>query len=42
MGEQYPTAETTDRKILMKAIVPNEVPLPEKIMVVSPNSFTVD
>ena len=26
----------------MKAIVPIEVPLPQKIMIVSPNSFSVD
>ena len=42
MGEQYPTAETSDHKIIMKDIEKNEVPLPEKILVVSPNSFTVD
>ncbi len=42
MGEQYPTSETTDRKIIMKEKEKNEVPLPEKILFVSPNSFTVD
>jgi hypothetical protein len=42
MGEQYPTSETTDRKIIMKDKEKNEVPLPEKILFVSPNSFTVD
>ena len=42
MGEQYPTSETTDRKIIMKEKDKNEVPLPAKILFVSPNSFTVD
>lgn len=42
MGEQYPTSETTDHKIIMKEKEKNEVPLPEKILFVSPNSFTVD
>jgi hypothetical protein len=42
MGEQYPTSETTDKKVIMKDIVKNEVPLPQKVLVVSPNSFTVD
>jgi hypothetical protein len=42
MEEQYPTSEVTDHKIIMKDIENNEVPLPERILVVSPNSFTVD
>ena len=42
MGEQYPTSETSDKKVIMKDIVKNEVPLPQKVLVVSPNSFTVD
>jgi hypothetical protein len=42
MDEQYPTSESTDRKIIMKEIENQEVPLPERIMIVSPNSFTVD
>ncbi len=42
MDEQYPTSEKTDRKIVMKDIEVNEVPLPNRILVVSPNSFTVD
>lgn len=40
--EQYPTSEQTDRKIILKPKEADEVPLPKKILVVSPNSFTVD
>ena len=41
-AEQYPISEQTDRKIVLKAVNLDEIPLPEKILVVSPNSFTVD
>jgi hypothetical protein len=40
--EQYPTSEQTDRKIVLRVVPADEVPLPDKILVVSPNSYTVD
>jgi hypothetical protein len=40
--EQYPTSEQTDKKIVLRVVPADEVPLPEKILVVSPNSYTVD
>lgn len=42
MDEQYPTSEQSDHKIVMKDIENKEAPLPQRIIVISPNSFTVD
>eukprot|EP00347_Sterkiella_histriomuscorum_P019777 403340332 len=42
MGEMYPTSDQTDNKILLKPIEKDQTRPPEKIVIVSPNSLTVD
>ncbi|TNV82488.1 hypothetical protein FGO68_gene10529 [Halteria grandinella] len=41
-ADQYPTAEQTDRKVILQPQKQDEVPLPQRILYVSPNSYTVD
>lgn len=42
MKEQYPTADISDKKILLKAKEKDQTKPPERILVVSPNALTVD
>ena len=37
MKEQYPTAEMTDKKVVLKVKQEDSVPPPEKILVIAPN-----
>ncbi|CDW81163.1 UNKNOWN [Stylonychia lemnae] len=42
MKEQYPTSDFTDKKILLKAKEKDQTKPPERIVLLSPNSLTVD
>ena len=42
MTEQYPKSEQTDKKVLLKPKEKDETIPPEKILLVSANSSTVD
>ncbi len=42
MKDQYPTSDLTDKKILLKPKDKDQTKPPERILVVAPNSATVD